>query len=171
MPAGAYTRFNAPTNAANQILARVGVSFISVAQACSNAEKEIPNFDFEKTLTAAEDAWRRQLGVIEIDASGVADDLQTVFWSGVYRSNLSPQDYTGENPLWESKEPYYDSYYCIWDSFRSIHPLITLIDPASQTRMVRSLIDIYRFEGKLPDCRMSLCKGFTQGGSNADIVS
>ncbi len=36
--------------------------------------------------------------------------------------------------------------------------------------MVRSLIDIYRFEGKLPDCRMSLCKGFTQGGSNADVV-
>lgn len=36
--------------------------------------------------------------------------------------------------------------------------------------MVRSLIDIYRHEGHLPDCRMSLCKGFTQGGSNADNV-
>lgn len=36
--------------------------------------------------------------------------------------------------------------------------------------MVRSLIDIYRFEGWLPDCRMDLCKGYTQGGSNADIV-
>ena len=64
----------------------------------------------------------------------------------------------------------YDSYYCIWDSFRSIHPLLTLLDPHSQTLMVRSLIDIYRFEGKLPDCRMQLCKGFTQGGSNADVV-
>ena len=36
--------------------------------------------------------------------------------------------------------------------------------------MVRSLLDIYRHEGYLPDCRMSLCKGFTQGGSNADTV-
>ena len=36
--------------------------------------------------------------------------------------------------------------------------------------MVRSLIDTWRHEGYLPDCRMSLCKGFTQGGSNADIV-
>lgn len=36
--------------------------------------------------------------------------------------------------------------------------------------MVRGLIDIYRFEGWLPDCRMDLCKGFTQGGSNADVV-
>lgn len=36
--------------------------------------------------------------------------------------------------------------------------------------MVRSLVDIYRHEGFLPDCRMSLCKGYTQGGSNADVV-
>jgi putative alpha-1,2-mannosidase len=36
--------------------------------------------------------------------------------------------------------------------------------------MVRSLIDVYRFEGYLPDCRMQTCKGFVQGGSNADVV-
>lgn len=62
------------------------------------------------------------------------------------------------------------SLHSIWDSFRSMHPLLTLVDPLSQSRMIRSLVDIYRNEGYLPDCRMSLCKGFTQGGSNADIV-
>lgn len=96
----------------------------------------------------------------------------------------------GENPLWDSTEPCkclesqaiklfgmlittlkdWGSFYCIWDSFRSIHPLLAVLDPTSQTLMVRSLIDIYRHEGKLPDCRMSLRKGFTQGGSNADVV-
>lgn len=45
-----------------------------------------------------------------------------------------------------------------------------MIDPLTQARMIRSLIDIYRHEGYLPDCRMQLCKGFTQGGSNADVV-
>ena len=55
---------------------------------------------------------------------------------------------TGENPLWDSEEPYYDSFYCIWDSFRSVHPLLTILDPKSQTKMVRALIDIYRHEGK-----------------------
>lgn len=110
LPAGAYVRFNAPeTN--NQLLARVGVSFISVTQACSNAESEIPDFDFQGTLSAAEDIWRSKLSVVSIDGSGVNSSLQTVFWSGVYRSMISPQDYTGENPLWESSEPYYDSYY------------------------------------------------------------
>lgn len=120
---------------------------------------------------AAQQAWTDTPGVIEIKpGEGVNTSLQAIFWSGVYRSALSPQGYTGENSLWDSTEPYYDSYYCIWDSFRSIHSLITIIDPVSQVRMMRSLVDIYRHEGWLPDCRMSLCKGFTQGGSNADIV-
>ncbi|KAK4983680.1 hypothetical protein LTR50_007075 [Elasticomyces elasticus] len=169
LPAGAWTRFHAPTHD-DQILARVGVSFISVEQACSNAEREIPEFDFNRTHTAARRAWTDTLATLSITPGGVGKELQTIFWSGMYRASISPQDYTGENPLWNSTEPYYDSYYCIWDSFRSIHSLITILDPESQTRMVQSLIDIYRHEGKLPDCRMSLCKGFTQGGSNADVV-
>jgi putative alpha-1,2-mannosidase len=145
VPAGAWTQFEAPPY--DQILIRVGLSFISTVQACNNAQTEVPDFGFNKTLQAAEDVWREKLSVIEVDATGVSDELQTVFWSGVYRAMISPQDYTGENPLWESDEPYYDSYYCIWDSFRSVHPLLTLLDPHSQTLMVRSLIDIYRHEG------------------------
>ncbi|ORY63006.1 glycosyl hydrolase family 92-domain-containing protein [Pseudomassariella vexata] len=170
LPAGAFTRFAISDSGNATITARVGVSFISSDQACGNAENEIPEFDFDATLAQAEEIWKSKLSVIDLDATGVNDSYQTIFWSGVYRAMLSPQDYTGENPLWASDEPYYDSYYCIWDSFRSIHPFITLVDPYSQTQMIRSLIDIYRHEGYLPDCRMSLCKGFTQGGSNADIV-
>nr|POF16420.1 putative secreted glycosidase [Quercus suber] len=170
LPAGAWTRFHAPKTG-RQIVARVGVSFIGVERACSNAENEIPNFDFESVHTAAERAWTDSLGVIEVTpGNGVDSNFQKIFWSGAYRASLSPQDYSGENPLWISDQPYYDSYYCIWDSFRSIHSFITILDPLSQIRMIESLIDIYRHEGWLPDCRMSLCKGFTQGGSNADIV-
>lgn len=168
-PAGGWVQFEKPTQN-NQILARVGMSLISEDQACSTAEREISSFNFDEVVAAAETAWRSKLDVITIEDGGVEEMFLTSFWSGVYRSMISPQDYTGENPYWESDEPYYDSYYCIWDSFRSIHPLITLLDPHSQTLMVRSLLDIYRHEGWLPDCRMSLCKGFTQGGSNADIV-
>ncbi|EAW07007.1 glycoside hydrolase family 92 protein [Aspergillus clavatus NRRL 1] len=169
LSAGTFVRFQAPADASG-ILARVGVSFISVERACANAEREQPDFDFEGTVAAAEAAWREKLGVVELDAEGVSPDLQKVFWSGVYRAMISPQDYTGENPRWESDEPYYDSYYCIWDSYRGVHQLLTVLDPLSQSRMIRSLVDIYRHEGYLPDCRMSLCKGYTQGGSNADVL-
>ncbi|KAI0102023.1 glycoside hydrolase family 92 protein [Nemania sp. FL0031] len=177
LPAGTYTWFEEVQDG-EELTARVGLSFISSEKACKNAEDEIPNFDFQGTLETAENIWKEKFSVIKIDtlastnSTGAIsmDDLQTIFWSGVYRAMISPQDYTGENPLWDSDEPYYDSYYCIWDSFRSIHPFITLVDPYSQSLMIRSLIDIYRHEGWLPDCRMSLCKGWTQGGSNADIV-
>lgn len=131
----------------DQILARVGISFKSTDQACRNAEHEIPDLDFDGTVARAEDAWREKLGVVQVDREGVSTELQTVFWSGLYRSLVAPQNYTGENPLWESEEPYFDSFYCIWDSFRAQHPLLTILDPGAQTEMVRALIDIYRHVG------------------------
>lgn len=78
LPAGAWTQFNATEN--NEILVRVGVSFISNEQACSNAEKEIPDFGFDDVRNSAEEAWRDKLSVVEVDATGVSDELQTVFW-------------------------------------------------------------------------------------------
>ncbi|PKS11531.1 hypothetical protein jhhlp_003296 [Lomentospora prolificans] len=165
---GAWIQFENPLD--HQILARVGLSFISVDQACANSERELPDFDFDGAVRDVELAWSEKLSAIELDTKGVHPDMQTIFWSGLYRSMLSPQNYTGENQLWESSEPYFDSFYCIWDSFRAQHPMLTILDPEAQTEMVRALLDIYRHEGKLPDCRMSFSKGFTQGGSNADVV-
>ena len=107
--AGGIVRFNAPSN--GTLAARVGVSLVSTDQACSNAETEIPDWDFDGLRTAAEDAWRQKLSVISTDSTGVDEDLLRSFWSGIYRSLISPQNYTGENPLWQSSEPYYDSFY------------------------------------------------------------
>lgn len=58
----------------------------------------------------------------------------------------------------------------LWDSFRSQIPFLTIADPTAVEEMIRSLIDTYAHLGWLPDCRMSLNKGYTQGGSNADVV-
>lgn len=110
LPGGAFARFQPPKN--STILARVGVSFISNDQACQSAEKEIPNWDFEGTKKTAEDAWRAKFNPIIVKpGTGVGDDIQKIFWSGIYRTMINPQDYTGENPLWESTEPYFDSFY------------------------------------------------------------
>lgn len=105
--AGAWLQFERPAN--NSMLARVGVSFMSVDQACENAEREIADWHFERVEGDARRAWQGKLGAIEVDATGVSEELQTTFWSGLYRTLLSPQNYTGENPLWNSTEPYFDS--------------------------------------------------------------
>lgn len=93
LPAGAYVRFHRPES--DQILARVGLSFFSTDQACRNAEKEIGDFDFAAVREDAEEAWRSKLGVVSVDSTGTDKSLQRIFWSGIYRSFISPQDYTG----------------------------------------------------------------------------
>ena len=81
-----------------------------------------------------------------------------------------PVDRSGENPLWTDPEPYYDDFYAIWDTYRTSTPLITLIDPQRESDIVRSLINIYKRDGYMPDARSGNCNGRTQGGSNAEIV-
>lgn len=167
--AGAWMQLERPQQN-DAIYARVAVSFKSVEQACHTAEAEVADWDLGKVEADARAAWAGKMSAVQVDPEGMGDDLLRTFWSGLYRTMLSPQNWTGENPLWHSDEPYFDSMYCIWDSFRAQNPLLTLVDPPAQTDIVRAMIDIYKHEGKLPDCRMSLCQGFTQGGSNADVV-
>ncbi|KAI2463901.1 glycoside hydrolase family 92 protein [Annulohypoxylon bovei var. microspora] len=170
LEAGGWVRFNNLGN--NTLTARTGISFVSADQACRRAQEEIPDplSDFDRLVAEAKDAWRQKLSAVSIDAGGADVDLQTSFWSGLYRSMISPQNYTDENPYWDSGIPYFDSFYCLWDAFRVQHPLLTILDPNAQVQMVNSLLDIYKHEGWLPDCHMSLSNGWTQGGSNADVV-
>lgn len=170
LPGGAFNRFQKPGS--SPILARVGLSFLSTDRACSNAETEIPSFDFAATQTAAVNAWRTKLSPIQVSTTGVDSSFLTNFYSGIYRTMVSPQNYTGENAAFASTpgEPYFDSFYCLWDSFRSQLPFLTILDPLSVSQMVRSLVDTQKHLGWLPDCRMSLSKGYTQGGSNADNI-
>ena len=114
LQAGGFVRF--PYNDSEEggrITARVGVSLVSTRQACRNAEREIPDYDFEGIRKRAEDAWREKLAPFKVEMGGGVDqeDFLTSFYSGIYRTMMSPQDYTGENPLWVSDEPHFDSFY------------------------------------------------------------
>jgi len=112
LPGGAWTRFAKPQTSDNSILIRVGVSFKDVNKACHSAQTEIPDFNFEGVKKQAEDAWRKKLSAIQVTKTGgVGDDFLTNFWSGVYRTLMTPMDYTGENPTWKDDEVYYDSFY------------------------------------------------------------
>ncbi|KAK8191733.1 putative alpha-1,2-mannosidase [Phyllosticta capitalensis] len=169
LSAGGFVRLDRPAD--GKIAVRQGMSFISADRACQNAESEIPDLinDFSRLRTEAENAWREKLSPISLDVGNVSQDLQKNFWSSIYRTMISPQNYTGENSRWESPE-YWDSFYCLWDQFRSQLPFLTVLDPKIISSMARSLLYTYQNEGWLPDCRMSLSKGWTQGGSNADVV-
>ncbi|KAJ7025801.1 alpha-1,2-mannosidase, putative subfamily [Mycena alexandri] len=169
-PAGVLMGFPS-TETEHTLSVRIGVSWTSPERACAYAEEEIPDISaFDGVHKAAREKWNQVLGTVEVDATGVSDDTQELFWSSLYRSYIAPTNVTGDNPLWESNEPYWDSFYCIWDTFRVIHPLYAITAPIAQAEVIRAVIDVYRHTGFLPDCRMSMDKGFTQGGSNADSL-
>ncbi|KAI0658157.1 glycoside hydrolase family 92 protein [Cubamyces menziesii] len=167
---GALLGFNQNGNGETKIYVRVGVSFISTAQACSNAEAEIPTFDFDGTRTAARNTWNELLGRMQVETDNVDDDTVELFYSSLYRTHISPADYSGENPLWNSDEPYYDSFYCNWDTFRTLYPLMSLHDPENFARIVRGMINIQQHEGWLPECRGATAQQWIQGGSDGDPI-
>ncbi|HTF66078.1 MAG TPA: GH92 family glycosyl hydrolase [Edaphobacter sp.] len=165
-PIGVTFDFHA--HAHQVVQAKVGISFISADQARRNIQTEIPEWSFEKVHRANTMQWNKELGKLQL--TGETDAQRRKLYTALYHVMMMPVDRTGENPDWSSSEPYYDDYYAIWDTYRSSSPLLTLIAPDRQRDIIRSLIDIYRHTGYMPDARSGNDNGRTQGGSNANVV-
>ncbi|HEX5182929.1 MAG TPA: GH92 family glycosyl hydrolase [Allosphingosinicella sp.] len=163
---GVYAAFD--TRVDRAVSVKIGLSFVSVDQARRSIEREQPGWDFDAAAARARAAWDEALGRIEVEGGSEAD--RSLFYSALYRSETMPHDLGGENVWWSSAEPHYEDFYTLWDTFRTLHPLLTLIAPERQRGMVRSLIDTWAHTGWLPDGRVAGANGMTQGGSNADVV-
>ncbi len=156
-------------DSADKVNLTVGISFISKLKARENAVNESKGRDFDSVYADLLDSWESLLNRISIDDTA-PEAQKRMFYTGLYHTMIMPVDRTGENPLWTDPDPYYDDFYAIWDTYRSSSPLITLIDPKREADMVRSLINIYKRDGYMPDARSGNANGRTQGGSNAEIV-
>ena len=163
---GAFATFD--TRRDQVVRLKVGVSFVSIAKARANLEGEIPDWDFDAVRRQAEAVWEQALGKLVVE--GGTETQRKIFYTALYHSHSMPHDLTGENVWWESDEPHYEDFYCLWDTFRTLHPLLTLIQPERQRDMVRSLIDTYVHTGWMPDARIAGANGMTQGGSNSDVL-
>ncbi|KAK1727470.1 hypothetical protein CaCOL14_008746 [Colletotrichum acutatum] len=158
------------TFADSAITSRVGVSFISTAQACRNVDAEIPAGTSLSTVrTATREAWTTEVLSKVTTTETNATKLDQLY-TALYFMNLLPTNKTGENPLWESSEPYYDDIFTFWDTFRCTTSLLQILQPRAHEEFIRSTIDIWRFTGYASDARSSFFNGAVQGGSNADNV-
>jgi predicted alpha-1,2-mannosidase len=165
-PLGASFDFH--THAGQLVQAKVAISFVSIEQAKETLKQEASGWNFDVIRNASNASWNQALSKVQIH--GENDSKRAQFYTAMYHTMLMPADRTGENPGWQSAEPYYDDYYAIWDTYRSSSPLLTLIAPERQRDLVRSLVDIYRHTGYMPDARSGNDNGRTQGGSNANVV-
>ena len=167
---------SSPDHAAtDDVHVTIGISFVGERQARQNAHEQT---GFMEAYRHCTQQWESLLNRVELDPA-TPDREKRMFYTALYHTILEPVDRTGENPGWtdyvsndpqQGLVPYYDDFYAIWDTYRTSLPLITLLDPERQTRIVNSLLNIYTREGYLPDARSGNCNGRTQGGSNADIV-
>ena len=164
--------FTWSNSSSSTIRSRVGISFISSDKACNFKNEEIPTYELNATVSAAVQEWNQDVFSkvrVSTDSSVNRTNL-VLLYSSLYFMHLMPSDRTGENPLWESSEPYWDDFYTPLDIFRNTVSLYHLLQPTYYEGMIRSLIDTWRFEGFMPDGQSGNYNGLVQGGSNADNV-
>ncbi|KAF2759095.1 hypothetical protein EJ05DRAFT_531420 [Pseudovirgaria hyperparasitica] len=164
--------FSWNTTGISRIKSRVGVSFMSIDKACNYKTQEIPSWDLQNIVVSAREEWNRDVfSKIKVAINEGANMTRVaLLYSSLYFMHLIPSERVGENPLWESAEPYWDDIYTMWDLFRNQASLYHLIQPRYYESLIRAVIDMWRFEGFLPDGRSGNYNGLVQGGSNADNV-
>lgn len=93
----------------------MGVSFISADQACSNLDSEIPEgTSLDDVRSETKEAWNSEVFTKVTTKETNVTKLNQLY-SALYFMHLLPTNKTGENPLWESDEPYYDDIFTFWD--------------------------------------------------------
>lgn len=167
---GSYRQGGVFTFNTTSVTSRVGISFISTDKACANVQSEIPQgTPLQSLVIQAQTRWNSQ-ALSKVTTTDTNTTALTQLYSYIYGMMLLPSNRTGENPLWTSAEPSYDDIITFWDLFRCGTALMQILQPTAYEEQIRSLIDIWRHEGWLPDARSSFFTGRTQGGSNADNV-
>lgn len=135
----------------------IGVSFVSIENARLNLDTEQPEgTTFDSMKLAARNRWNEDLSRIIVE--GGTEEQKGVFYSALYHSLIHPnilQDVNGEYPQMEGnsimktdKNRY--TVFSLWDTYRNVHQLFTLVYPDRQLDMVNSMIGMYKEHGWLP---------------------
>jgi predicted alpha-1,2-mannosidase len=144
------------TTAGEQIEVRVGISYISTDQARKNLEREIPKWTFDQVKLQSRTVWNNALS--GIDVAGGTERQRTIFYTALYRSLGRMTDITEDGKYFSGYDHAvhdadgHDFYIDdgLWDTYRSLHPLQTLLNARQQQDMVRSYLRMYEQSGWLP---------------------
>jgi predicted alpha-1,2-mannosidase len=144
------------TTKGKQILAKVGISFVDCEGAKNNLDTEITDWDFNSVKKQAHDAWNKELAKIDIRTGDAKN--RKIFYTALYHTALEPiisSDADGRFRTMDNRieqDTAYTNYsvFSLWDTFRALHPLNTVISTADNQAMIRSLIRKYDEGGLLP---------------------
>lgn len=142
--------------AGEPLLVKVAISAVSVEGARRNMDAEVPGWDFDAVRHAADAAWERELSKIRVD--GGTKDQRTIFYTALYHAMLTPNVYMDVDGQYRGRDlkvhradgfTYY-TVFSLWDTFRALHPLLTLIDAPRTRDFIKTFLRQYEEGGRLP---------------------
>lgn len=171
---GAYFRYNFKETTSVEV--KVGISYVSIANARENLEKEIGNASFSDVYSKTLMQWNELLSRASV--KGGTYDQKVVFYTSLYHTLIHPNilnDYNGQYPeagtnqIGHTKSTRYTTF-SLWDTYRNYHQLMTLLYPEQQLDMIKSMLQIYDESGWLPKWELNSTETFTMVGDPASIV-
>lgn len=170
---GAYVEFGPGSD----VQMKVGISFVSAANALGNIEASDPGWNFAAVRNSALKAWNQLLRRITVTGGTTA--LRTVFYTALYHSLLQPNVFSDANGQYMGFDdkvhtlPKGETQYANfsgWDIYRSETQLLSLLAPQQTGNMIQSLLNDAQQGGWLP--RWPLANGYTgvMNGDSADAI-
>ncbi len=143
---------------------KVAISMVSPEGAARNMAAELKDFDFERVRNKSNEIWNDALSSIEIKSG--EDDVMRNFYTALYHTMIAPcryQDVDGsymgmDKKIYKSSKPFY-TIFSMWDTFRTLHPLMTIIEPELSVTWGDNLVEAYEHAGILP--RWPLASNYT----------
>lgn len=157
---------------------KVGISPVSPENAVANIEAEIPGWDFDGVKAQADQKWNAELSKVQIETKNAQD--KTIFYTALYHTMIDPMlfnDHNGDYRGADKKVYAHASFqnytvFSLWDTYRALNPLYTLIQPERTGDIIQSLIAIYQQTGKLPVWHLEGCETNTMPGvSSVQVVA
>lgn len=135
---------------------KVALSPVSPEGAEINMQAELPGWDFDGVRAQSAEIWNKALNAIEIQADPT---VMTNFYTALYHCMIAPNlyqdtdgNYRGMDKKIHTARPGYVNYtvFSLWDTFRALHPLMTIIDPDRAADWGEVLVQGYKEGGILP---------------------
>jgi len=157
-------------NFSGDIDLKVGISPVSSDNALANINAEIPGWNFEEVAKNANQKWNDQLSKIHIQTKNAVD--KKIFYTALYHTMINPALYNDANGdyLGTDKKVYHHapfnnySVFSLWDTYRALNPLYTIIQQEKINDIMQSFLAIYKQQNKLPIWHLMGCETNTMPG-------
>ena len=124
---------------------KVALSAVSTEGALKNLRTEAGGKSFEELCEQTRKAWERELSTVSIEGT---DDQKTMFYTSLYHTMINPSVYSDVDGRYRGVDGAvhpsggFQNYtvFSLWDTYRALHPLLSLLKPDRNTDMVRSML-------------------------------